>query len=115
MPRMGFPSLRVWGGPTPFFQSQRLKVGGSAARWVFVVTTILDGFQMCCLVKIAHYANEPRQESVARQVPLWDIEAPMALAADSGRMTGNVRKRLAGQEIATVVVNSTAITPENCW
>jgi len=24
---------------------------------------------MCCLVKIAHYANEPRQESVARQAP----------------------------------------------
>jgi hypothetical protein len=53
---MGFPSLRVCGGPEPFFQSQRLKVGGSAARWVFVVTAILDVFQMCCLVKIAHYA-----------------------------------------------------------
>jgi hypothetical protein len=59
MPRMGYPSLRVWGGPAPFFQSQRLKVGGSGARWVFLVTTILDSFEMCCLVKIAHYANEP--------------------------------------------------------
>ena len=64
-------------------------MGGSAARWVFVVTTILDSFQVRCLVKIAHYANEPRQESVARKVPLW-MEAPLALAADSGRrMTGN--------------------------
>jgi hypothetical protein len=68
-PRMGLPSLRVWGGPAPFFQSQRLKVGRSAARRVFVVTAILNSFQMCCLVKIAHYANEPRQESVARQAP----------------------------------------------
>jgi hypothetical protein len=42
---------------------------------------------MCCLIKIAHYANEPRQESVARQVPLWETEAPLALASDSGRMT----------------------------
>jgi len=67
-PRMGFPSLGGWDGPAPSFQSQRLKVGGSAARWVFVVTTILDSLQMCCLVRIAHYANEPRQESVARQV-----------------------------------------------
>ena len=35
---------------------------------------ILDSVQMCCLVKIAHYATEPRQESVARQVPLWELE-----------------------------------------
>ena len=34
-------------------------------------------------------ANEPRQESVARQVPLCELEAPLALAADSGWMTGN--------------------------
>lgn len=60
-----------------------------AARWVFVVTTILDSFQMCCLFNIAHYANEPRQESVARQVPLRELEALLSLAADSGRMTGN--------------------------
>jgi hypothetical protein len=37
---------------------------------------------MCCLVKIAHYASEPRRERVARQVPLWELEAPVALAAD---------------------------------
>jgi hypothetical protein len=43
---------------------------------------ILDSVQMCCLVKIAHYATEPRQESVARQVRLWELEAPVALAAD---------------------------------
>ena len=43
---------------------------------------ILDSVQMCCLVKIAHYATEPREESVARQVPLWELEAPVALAAD---------------------------------
>jgi hypothetical protein len=43
---------------------------------------ILDSVQMCCLVKIAHYATEPRQESVGRQVPLWELEAPVALAAD---------------------------------
>lgn len=41
-------SLRVWGGPAPFFQSQRLKVGRSATRWVFVVTTIVDSFR--CVV-----------------------------------------------------------------
>jgi len=43
---------------------------------------ILDSVQMCCLVKIAHYATEPREESVARQVPLWELEAPVAFAAD---------------------------------
>jgi hypothetical protein len=88
----------------PFYQSQRLKVGGSAARWVFVVTTILDSFQMCCLVKIAHYANEPRQESVARQVPLWELKLRCTcrrFRADDGHPGSYplVRKRLAGQEI----------------
>jgi hypothetical protein len=39
--RMGFPSLRTWGGPAPLFQSQRLKVGRSAARWVFLDKFIL--------------------------------------------------------------------------
>jgi hypothetical protein len=43
-PRMGFPSLRLWGGASAF-QSQRLKVGGSGARWAFVVTLILDSSQ----------------------------------------------------------------------
>jgi hypothetical protein len=46
---------------------------------------VLSG-QDCTLRERAK--NEPRQESVARQVPLWDMEAPLALAADSGRMTG---------------------------
>jgi hypothetical protein len=46
------------------------------------------GFQICCLVKIAHYANEPRQESVADGFCCGKLEAPLALAADSGRMTG---------------------------
>jgi hypothetical protein len=96
---MGFPSLGGWDGPAPSFQSQRLKVGGSAARWVFVVTTILDSLQMCCLVRIAHYVNEPRQE---RMFPDKSVVGyPL------------VRKRLARQEVAIVVVNKAIFALEN--
>jgi len=31
---------------------------GDVARWVFVVTTILDRSQMYCLLKIAHFGSE---------------------------------------------------------
>jgi len=47
------------------FSRKGSRLAEVAARWVFVVRTILNSFQMCCLVKIAHYANESRQESVA--------------------------------------------------
>jgi len=56
---MGPPSLRGRAGASALLSIQRLKVVRSAARWVFVVTTILDSFRMCYLVKSAHYANKP--------------------------------------------------------
>jgi hypothetical protein len=47
-PRIRSPFFeRLQSGPALFFQSQGLKVGGSTARWVFVVAAILDGSQMC--------------------------------------------------------------------
>jgi len=72
-PRMGFPFLRAWGRPALFFQSQRLKVGVSTARWDFVVTPSVDSFQICCLVKIAHYANEfrPEHRPISPVVESW--------------------------------------------
>jgi len=62
----------------PCFQSQRLKVGGSAARWVFVVTAILDSFWVCCPVKVAHYANKPRQESAQDKSSHKPLAGPAA-------------------------------------
>ena len=46
-------------GPAPFFQSQGLKVGGSTARWVFVVTVILDSSHMCVWSRL--HTTQPRR------------------------------------------------------
>jgi hypothetical protein len=76
-------------GQHPYFNRKGSRLA-EVARWVFVVTAILDSFQTCCLVKIAHYTNQPRQERAPDKSRCGKLEAPLTLAADSGQMTGRV-------------------------
>ena len=78
----GIPFFKGLGWASALLSIARTQVGESAAPWVFVVISILDSLQMCCLVKIAHYTNEPRQQSVARQVRCgsWRLRWPTPIS-----------------------------------